>query len=124
MVINLKNVRIDNCGTGISAPKDAQINTDGLEIKNTKNAIELRDQPSLLLSLGLPNDTPPSYLIEALNILDKHNTLAPAIRIEKLRKSNLIKWLGVTADLTTLGTTLLSAQSQGLVSSVIKSIFG
>ncbi len=124
MALHLKNVRIDNCGTGISAPKDAQIHADGLEITNTRRAIELRDPPGLLQSLGLPAETPPPYLIEALKLLEGSYALPPEQRIERLRESNLIKWLGVTADLTGLGTTLLSAQAQGLVSSVVERIFG
>jgi hypothetical protein len=124
MALHLKNVRIDNCGTGISAPKDAQIHADGLEITNTRRAIELRDPPGLLQSLGLPADTPPLYLIEALKLLEDSHTLLPEQRIERLRESSLIKWLGATADLTGLGATLLSAQAQGLVSSVVERIFG
>lgn len=124
MGLILKDVRIDNCGTGISAPKDADINVDGLEITNTACAIELRDPHAFLQSLGLPKDTPPNYLIEALKILEDSSSQSAGARVEKLRDSSLIKWLGVTADLTGIGTALLSAQSQGLISSVAESIFG
>jgi|GEM_PF-3676599 len=124
MALNLKNVRIDNCGTGISAPKDAHIVADGLEITNTARAIELRDPPGLLQSLGLPANTPPQYLIDALKILEAGSALPNEARIERLRESTLVKWLGVTADITGIGTALLSAQAQGLVSSVVERIFG
>lgn len=124
MALNLKNVRIDNCGTGISAPKDAHIVADGLEITNTARAIELRDPPGLLQSLGLPANTPPAYLIEALRILEGASALPERERVNQLRESALVKWLGAVADLTTIGTTLLSAQAQGVVSSVVERIFG
>ncbi len=124
MALNLKNVRIDNCGTGISAPKDAHIVADGLEITNTARAIELRDPPGLLQSLGLPANTPPAYLIEALRILEGASALPERERVNQLRESALVKWLGAAADLTTIGTTLLSAQAQGVVSSVVERIFG
>jgi hypothetical protein len=124
MALHLKNVRIDNCCTGISAPKDAHISADGLEITNTTQAIELRDPPGLLQSLGLPADTPPQYLIDALKILEGVSTLPTEARIERLRESSLVKWLGVTADLTGIGTILLSAQAQGIVSSAVERIFG
>lgn len=124
MALHLINARIDNCGIGISAPKDAHIVADGLEITNTSRAIELRDPPGLLQSLGLPANTPPQYLIDALRILEAEGALPPEARIERLRESSLVRWLGVTADLTGIGTTLLSAQAQGLVSSVVESIFG
>jgi hypothetical protein len=123
-VLNLKNVRIDNCGTGISAPKGAAINADGLEITNTKMAIELRDPPSFMQKLGLPHDTPPQYLIEALRILENNSHLPQEQRVQKLRESKLLKWLGAAADITGLGSVLLSAQAQGLVSSVVEKAFG
>lgn len=123
MALYLENVRIANCGTGISAPKDAQIHADGLEITNTRRDIELRDPPGLLQSLGLPTETPLPYLIEALKLLEGTHPLPPGQRIERLRESSLIKWLGGTADITGLGTPLLSAQAQGLVSSVVERIF-
>ena len=124
MSLHLKNVRIDNCDTGISASKDAQIHADGLEITNTRRAIELRDPPGLLQSLGLPAETPLSYLVEALKLLEDAHALPANERIERLRGSSLIKWLGVTADLTGIGTTLVSAQAQGIVSSLIARILG
>jgi len=124
MAINLTNVRIHDCITGISAPKDAPINAHGLEITNAKCAIELRDPPGLFQSLGLPADTPPQYLIEALKILEGTTNLQQHERIEKLRDSSLVKWLGVTADLTGLGIALLSAQTKGLISSVVERLFG
>jgi len=117
MALHLKNGWIDNCGTGISAPNDAQIHADGLSITNTHRAIELRDPPGLLQQLGLPADTPPLYLIEALKLLDSSHTLPQEQRMERLRESRLIKFLSITADLTSitsLGNTLLSFLAQGL----------
>ncbi len=90
MALHLKNVRIDNCDTSISAPRDAQIHADGLEITNTRRAIELRDPLGLLQSLGLRAETPPQYLIEALKLLEGSHTLPPEQRVEGLRESNLI----------------------------------
>ena len=109
MTLNLRNVRIDSCGTGISAPKDADINADGLEITNTKRGIELRDLPGLLQKLGLPPETPQAELIEAYGILKGAASLPQEEREKKFRETNLVKRLGVTADLTTLGTALLSS---------------
>ncbi|MCX9157287.1 hypothetical protein OPU71_14255 [Niveibacterium sp. 24ML] len=124
MAIHLNNVRISNCGGGISAPKDAEIHANNLEIVNTAQAIELRDPPSILQRLGLPPETPPEYLIEALKILEATNDMPQNERLDRLRESKLIKWLGVTADLTGLGTTLISAQAAGLVSSLFEKVVG
>ncbi|WP_192034602.1 hypothetical protein [Halomonas sp. YLGW01] len=123
-MLDLKNVRIDNCGTGISAPKGAHIKADGLEITNTKKAIELRDPPSLMKSLGLPDDTPSEYLIDAIKILEGNKELPKEDRINSLKSSSLVQWLGTTADLTTIGCVLLSAQTQGLISATLERVFG
>ena len=124
MVMDLKNVQIHNCVTGITAPADARINVDGLVITNTFKAIELRDPPSLLQSLGLPPTTPVPLLIEALQALEGSTANTDQGKIEELRESGLIKWLGVSADLTSIGTVLLSAHSKGLVSTMVQSILG
>ena len=123
MTLKLKNVRIDNCGTGISMSIGTQLDADGLVITNTRRAIEVREPQSLLQSLGLPATTPPEFLIEALRILEGASGLPPNARIQKLSESRLSKWLGVTADLAGLGSVLLSAQAQGLVSEVADRIF-
>ncbi|MCU8291140.1 hypothetical protein OC525_21635, partial [Vibrio vulnificus] len=123
-MLNLKNVKIDRCVTGISAPKDAHINADGLEITNTQKAIELRDPPNLMKSLGLPENTPPEYLIDAMKILEGNQNLPNNERIDSLQKSSLLQWLGTSADLVTIGTVLLSAQAQGLISSVLEKLLG
>jgi len=124
MTLYLKNIQIKNCGVGVSVPKGAPVHIDGLEIKNTQSAIEVRDPPGLLQALGLPHDTPPSYLIEALKLLEDSSSLPTEQRIEKLRDSRLIRWLGVGADLVSVGTVLLSAQAQGVVSSFVERILG
>ena len=46
MALILKNIRIDNCGVVISAPKDPHIHAHGFETNHTKRAIELRDSPA------------------------------------------------------------------------------
>lgn len=119
MAINMKNIVIDGCYTGISTHKDADLNVDGLEIKNTKNAIVVRDPRDLLHSLGLPRDTPPDHLIEAVRILVAAKTDSPAVRNEKLRESKLVTWLGAVADLAGLAEMLLSPQAQTVVSSLV-----
>jgi hypothetical protein len=123
-MLNLKNIKIDDCGTGISAPKDAKINVDGLEITNTDKAIELRDPPSLMKSLGFPENTPAVYIIDAIKILEGNKELPKEARIDSLKSSSLVQWLGTTADLTTIGCVLLSAQTQGLISTTLERMFG
>jgi hypothetical protein len=51
-MLNLKNITIKNCGVGISAPKDVKMNVDGLVIEDTGEAIQLRDEPSVVKRSG------------------------------------------------------------------------
>ena len=124
MGITLKNVTIDNCGTGISAPADAKIDADGLVITNTQKAIELRNPATLLGALGLPENTPPELLIDALRHLRQQSQLPRGKRIESLRETGLLKWLGASADLTTLGQALLKIQESGLINKIIERFAG
>lgn len=123
-MLTLKNVTIDNCGTGISAPKDALIHADGLKITNTGKAIDLRDPPSLMQSLGLPENTPPAYLVEAIKALEGSKALPVEQRSQALHESRLFKWLGHTANLSGIASALMQAHQQGLVPGVLARIFG
>lgn len=123
-MLTLKNVRIDNCGTGISAPKDAVIHADGLEITNTGKAIDLRDPPSLLQALGLPAGTPPQHLLDAIQLLEANKALPPEQRSQALHSSSLFKWLGNTANLATISSALIQAHQQGLIPAVLMRLFG
>lgn len=115
MALNLKNVTIANCGTGISAPADATINADGLQIFRTALAIELRDPPGLMQRLGLPPNTPPDLVIEALALLKQSEAPVPQ-KFEALKESRLTKFVegtGVVANLATIGQALLPLLAMG-----------
>jgi hypothetical protein len=120
MGITLKNVTIDNCGTGISTPSDAIIHADGLVITNTRKAIEIRNPATLLGALGLPENTPPELLIDALRHLRQNSHLPREQRVESLRETQLLKWLGAAADLVGLGQALLKVQEGGFIDDIIR----
>ncbi|WP_223535543.1 hypothetical protein [Pseudomonas sp. GL-B-16] len=103
------NLKISGCGIGISMPSggtgDKFINP---EIANCNTAIEYRDPPSLISSLGLPAETPPKVVLEALKILRSHEKQAPEQRVTLLKKSNIGPFLQGAANATTAATNLLA----------------
>ncbi len=59
-----------------------------------------------------------------MKILEGNQYLPSNERIDSLQKSSLLQWLGTSADLVTIGTVLLSAQAQGLISSALERLLG
>lgn len=90
MTIRLKNVTIDNCGVGISAPSDARIEADGLVITNTGRAIELKNPATFLGALGLPEDTPRELVIELLRQFRDKPAASSADAAARVRESGLL----------------------------------
>ena len=118
MALNLKNVRIVNCGTGISAPADAPIMADGLSIEGCERAIELRDPPSLMQQLGLADSTPPKDLVEVLEAVNKPDLSQDEV-IREVSSSKLRSWLGAGSDITTVASGIFQLYQSGLVQSVL-----
>jgi hypothetical protein len=121
MPLYLKNGNFDKCEIGISAHKDAEMYIDGLNVTNARRAIVLRDEPGLFQKLGLPDDTPPQYLIAALKILEAGSALPDEAPIEQLEGSDLFQWLReVNADVIGIGKALISEHVKGLVASAFE----
>ncbi|MGE6607251.1 hypothetical protein FBG13_03145 [Cobetia marina] len=118
MAVNLKNVRIVNCGTGISAPADAPITADGLNIEGCERAIDLRDPPSLMQQLGLAEGTPPKDLLAVLEAINKPDLSQDDV-IREVSSSKLRSWLGVGSDITTVSAGIFQLYQSGLVQSVL-----
>ncbi len=119
MANKFTNVHIENCGKGISMPSDAPVEFDGLTIKGCQHAIEMRDPPSLLSSLGLPPNTPAELLIEALELLQDKSSSSIENKSELLNSSKLYEWLGAGGNLASITSLLIQAQQNGWVSSII-----
>jgi hypothetical protein len=109
---------IRNCGTGISAPKDAALEVTGTEISGCRVAIELRDPPSLLMALGLAPDTPPAVLKEVLAFMATGASDPASVRT-KAEASGLLRWLSAGANSTTLIQGLVGIANSGLLQNVL-----
>lgn len=75
---------------------------------NAQVGVLVRDKPSLLATLGLPAETAPEIILEALVLLKQSETLPQEDRIAGLRDTRLVNLLGAGTNLVTLYTTLLS----------------
>jgi len=105
-------LNIKNCGTAISMPSggsgDTFIKTN---IEDCETGLLYRDPPSLLASLGLPPDTPPQYLIEALEILQAHEKEPENVRAEKIKSSKIGPFLQGAANVAAVIALALSPEA-------------
>ncbi|MCH4271785.1 hypothetical protein [Kerstersia gyiorum] len=107
MSIKIYNNRFENCGTGISAPADADVDIGANSFIACGKAIDLRGPESLLGFLGLKNDTPLHVLREVLCFVGKAQRTELEIQ-DKADSAGLFSWLSVGADTTTLVSGLAS----------------
>lgn len=124
MTLYIKGFKATNCAVGLSTPPDAPLVLDGMEAISSGVGIEIRDRLPLMQSLGLPSDTPPHLLAEVLKALEASPSATPEQKERTVRESELIKWLGATADLLGLASALTSAQAAGLVSTAVEKLLG
>ena len=90
-----------NCGTGISAPSDANLDIGDNQFVACGKAIDLRDTPSLISALGLRSDTPIELVREILSFSGVAPRSASDIQ-SKSESIGLFKWLAAGADTSTL----------------------
>ena len=114
-----ENVHIEGFEKGITMPADAPASFDGLLIKGCKIAIELRDPPSLLEKIGLPKDTPPEFLLEAIKIIENSDSSSPKKVEDLLQRSKLFEWLGASANIATISTALFQLMQGDALSAVV-----
>jgi hypothetical protein len=101
MAIKIFNNHFENCGTGISAPSDANVEIGANSFVACGRAIDLRAPESLLGALGLSPETPLEVLREVLSFIGTSERTEPEIA-EKATATGLFKWLSAGADTTTL----------------------
>ncbi|MBA3004113.1 MAG: hypothetical protein FP813_09725 [Desulfurivibrio sp.] len=118
MTIKISDCHFENCGTGVSAPKDAKLDMSNNKFVACKKAIELRDPPTLLETIGLANNTPLPLVREVFEFLVAGFPDEPAIRT-KAESSGLFSWLSVGADTTTVVAGLMQLQQSGLIQAVL-----
>jgi hypothetical protein len=101
MAVKIYGNTIQNCGTGISIPKDADVEIGTNNIIDCNIAIELRDPPSFIECLGLRKDTPIDKVLQVLNVLTDEKVQKSEIE-EKIKNVGLLDWLSATANASTV----------------------
>ena len=101
MTIRIFGNTFENCGTGISAPKDAHLEIGANQFFACGKAIDLRDPPSLMQAMGLKNDTPIPLVRELFEFVASARPEEPELR-KKAESIGLLKWLSAGADASTL----------------------
>ncbi|MED5613086.1 hypothetical protein [Janthinobacterium sp. P210005] len=107
MRLTIKGCNFNRNGTGISVPHDTVLDLENISFDDNGTALIQREAPTLLQQLGLPSNTDPEIVIEALAILQRVKTLDQPMQIEALRESKMVKMLGVGADIVTIAGILL-----------------
>lgn len=107
MAIKIYGNHFENCGTGISAPKDADLDIGANQFVACGRAIDLRDPPTLLQALGLREETPLPLVREVFAYVSSSQRSDPEVR-SKAESIGLLKWLSAGADASTLISAIAS----------------
>ena len=107
MTTKIYGNHFENCSTGISAPKDANLEIGSNKFVACGKAVDLRDPPSLMRALGLEGDTPVPVLREVLEYLATGQRSEAEVKA-KVESVGLFKWLSAGADASTLASAVLS----------------
>ncbi len=114
MTIKIFGNKITNCGTGISTPKDANVEIGNNDITHCDIAIELRDPPSFIESIGLKSDTPTDKIVSVLTAILNGATDKVSIEAE-VKKIGLLEHLSGAANISTLVSAFYQLSSSSLV---------
>lgn len=114
MTVKIYGNKITNCGTGISTPKDANVEIGTNDISGCGTAIELRDHPSFVESIGLRADTPIEKLVYVLEAMENGATKKEEIEAE-VKQAGLLEYLSGAANVVTLVSALYQLSSSSLV---------
>lgn len=118
-MFNITNVTFIDCGTGISAPKDANVSINGASFENCGKAIDLRDPPSLLSQIGLKEDTPPRLVLALLQGMKAAGQGTPIAIEKKAERIGLFAWLAAGSSVATLVSAFHEIFAKGWVDSAI-----
>ncbi len=101
MAVKIYDNVIKNCGTAISVPKDADAEIGANQISDCVKAIELRDPPSFLESLGLSDDAPVEKIVSVLEFIKSDEPKRDQIE-SKLTSVGLLDYISGAANISTV----------------------
>ena len=113
MIIILKVVALK-----LVPQKNADVEFGANKIVNCKTAIELRDPPGFIESLGLRRDTPIDKVLQVLSALSEGKTNQLEIK-SVVKEVELIDWLSGVANVSTLINVFYQLTNSSLVQQAI-----
>lgn len=119
-MLTMVNCKIINCDVGISAPKDAAISLDGTTFEGCRKALDLRDPPSFIASLGLKDDVPPRLLLALLRNMQAAGQSTEAAIEAKAKKIGLFDWVNASGSASTLIAGCYAIYQGGYLTSAIE----
>lgn len=118
MVVKIYDNKIVKCGVGISTPKDANVEIGTNDFQDCGIAIELRDPPSFLESVGLMPDTPIEKVVAILKSIDKGDIDDKNLESE-MEKRGLFEYLSAGANVSTLVSALVQLSTSDQIQQVL-----
>nr|WP_319537218.1 hypothetical protein [uncultured Vibrio sp.] len=112
MAIKFNDCDISGNNTGVRTPSSADISFEKTRITDNETGVDVFISKEDIIALGLPEDTDPAYVKEAIIIL-KDNADAPEeVKRYMLSKTKLFEWLGNASSIVTIGTALIQLASK------------
>lgn len=118
MTVKIYDNKIIDCGVGVSTPKDADVEIGTNDFQNCGIAIELRDPPSFLESIGLMSDTPIEKIVAILQSINKGDMDDKNLESE-IEKSGLFDYLSAGANTSTLVSAFMQLSTSDQIQQVL-----
>lgn len=111
MAINFNDCDISDNKIGVRTPSSASVSFEKTRISSNDIGVDIYITQEDIIALGLPKDTDPEYVKEAIEVL-KNNADAPEeAKRYLLSKTKLFQWLGDVSSVVTIGTALIQFAS-------------
>ena len=118
MTVKIYDNTIIDCGVGVSTPKDADVEIGTNDFQNCDIAIELRDPPSFLESIGLMSDTPIEKIVAILQSINEGDMDDKNLESE-IEKSGLFDYLSAGANTSTLVSAFMQLSTSDQIQQVL-----
>ncbi|OLQ70306.1 hypothetical protein BIT28_16400 [Photobacterium proteolyticum] len=105
-------IKFDDCDfskneTGVKAPSSADVSFQKTRFTENTTAVDIYITKEDIIALGLPDNTDPELVKEAVSLLKEHEEAPHEVKSYLLNTTKLFKWLGNISSLTTIGTALI-----------------
>ena len=102
---------IVSCGVAASFPENAAVEFSAGEIVDCGKGVEVRDSPDYATSLGLPSETPPQEIRNALMKLRDGAAKTPEDAAKMLGSEKIWTWVDRAGNAASVISALLTAAS-------------